>query len=279
MQCSEVRKFVYVYLDGEFEPRECAEFEQHVQGCPSCGETLTLEQTFHGLLRKRLERPAAPAGLRERILAEIDQEDRETSGPLAKILALPTTVKAIPALAAAALAVLLVWPRGSAEDDLPIGARAAGAAVISSAEEPIDSLVTEAVAVHEVNLPAEVSGDRETIRRFVATNAAFRAAPPFRDTETTHLVDARRVRVGTVPAIRYTYLHRGKRLTVVQFPESVAAGAARPRFRRAVFTDRRGPYNIAVYRDREHGLSHSVVGDVDERELMGLIPASYSPER
>lgn len=286
MKCAEVTKFVYVYLDGEFEPRECAEFEEHVRGCAPCREVVAFEQSFHGLLRSRIERPTAPAHLRERVLAALDREEAENGSIGAWFTRLPLRAKALPALAAAALAVVLLWPRAqpgtAAIGGEPTDIAAAGILTRSSHtalpgaaraddESEIGDLMTQAVAVHEVALPSEVEGDTGQIERFAASHAPFGARPPFVDRPGLHLVGARQTQLSGQPAVLYTYQYKGKRLTVAQFADDETGS----RFRRAMFTDRRGPYNIVLLRDRERGVTHSVVGDVDENDLLQLVPASF----
>ena len=278
MQCSEVRKFVYVYLDGEFEPRECADFERHVADCAGCREEVELERSFHGLLRERLDRPTAPPALRARILADIDQEESRDAGLATRIRQLPAAWKALPALAAAALVLVMLWPRG------PVGLAPSPTAAIaeqdgSVEEEPLDGLVAEAVAVHEVGLPDEVSGDGEAIGRFVERNVSFQAAAPWPDSPTTRLMGARRVRVGTRPAVAFSYRHHGRRVTVVQFPDRLVR--SRAPFRRATFTGvgKTSPYSVTVVRDAERRLYHSVVGDVEDTDLPDLVPASFTRPR
>lgn len=275
MRCSEVSKFVYVYLDGEFEPRECAEFEQHVQSCGVCRDRVEFERTFHALLRERLARPTAPAALRGRILAEIDRT--EPSGALGRVLPFPLAVKLLPALAAAAVAAVVLWP--STPDDaargrLPSGADEAGvlAAATATLDDPMEGIVAETVKTHEAALPTEVYGDRAAIGRFLTERVAFKAAPPFEDSRDMRLVGARLAQVRNAPAVLYIYDHKGKRLSVLQFNDE-----PRPRtaFRNAYYTGRLDGYNVALFRDQVHGLTTSVAGEVPEHELLTLIPATY----
>lgn len=267
MQCPEVSKFVYVYLDGEFEPRERAEFEQHVSRCPECGEMLRFERSFHQLVRERIERPEAPEGLRDRVLAALDEEDAADSGLWARVSALSPAWKWAPVAAAAALIAVLAVPGLVRTPDTNEAAPAVASA-------PLESLVEETVAVHEEALPTEVSGDEESVGRFVAGRVSFRATPPFQESETTRLIGARLTRVGSRPAVLYTYEHEGKRVSVVQYAEPSKSEAKTP-FRRAFYTGRAKGHNVAFFRDRDRGVANSVVGDVDEGSLVRLIPASY----
>ena len=261
MRCSELEKFVYVYLDGEFEPRECAEFEEHLRSCDACREMLSFERSFHDILRKRLDRQAAPAALRSRILADVRKEARQEGGVLARVARLPLVVKAAPALAAAAAALVIFWPaapsgQGAAEDDSAVA-----------------NIVAETVANHEAALPSEVWGDRERIDSFLSRSATW-ADPPFRDTDSTRLVGARLARIKRRPAVLYHYEHKGKRLSVLQFAD---ARHERSPFQRAYFTGRRDGYNVALFQDETRGVTNSLASDLDEKDLVGLIPANYRP--
>ena len=44
MNCSDIERYVYVYLDGEFEERELREFEVHTAQCDPCRRRVASEE-------------------------------------------------------------------------------------------------------------------------------------------------------------------------------------------------------------------------------------------
>lgn len=261
MECVEVRKFVYVYLDGEFEERERVAFEHHLAGCDGCRQEVAFEEGFRDLLRARLERPAAPATLRARIVKDLDEEDARTPRSFwDRLTAWPLAVRLIPVGAVAALALVLAWPAA-----VPVAPSEPDSAIANVVEETID--------VHRRAVPAEVQGDARTISSFVAKNASFTANPPLAESAQTKLIGARLTQVRGRPAVLYVYDHKGKRVSVVQFTEPVRPHSAP--FRRSYYTGQTEGFNVVLFRDEERGIANTVVGDVDDHELLRLIPASY----
>ncbi len=292
MNCSEITRFIYVYFDGEFDPRECAEFEQHLADCESCRAMIPFEQSFHALLKSRLEHHEAPPRLRDGIIKALDREDETSAHRMLRLLPLtgsprwgPLTRRRahglllLPGLAAAVLLTVILWP-GAAPHEQPTpalaetGQEAPPPVVSQGVRDPLEELLASAIEAHEFGAPVQLLGDQEAVQQFVRTQAALGAAPPFPVNETTRLIGARLTQVGNRPAVLYTYEHNGRRVSALQLPEE--SPQRRSPLNRAYYTGRTRGYNVAVFRDHERGLSHSIVGDLDEQDLLHLIrPASY----
>src|SRR5262249_28396156 len=79
MTCAELDSLLHPYLDGEFEPHEQLNFEQHLAGCAECARRVHSEMAFRGLLRRTSQVAAAiraPDSLRQSVEAGFHQEDR-----------------------------------------------------------------------------------------------------------------------------------------------------------------------------------------------------------
>lgn len=69
-RCRDLLDALYNYVDGCCEEKKRATLQRHVDECPSCLETLGIEQQVRDLLRKRCSEQA-PQGLRARIVSEL----------------------------------------------------------------------------------------------------------------------------------------------------------------------------------------------------------------
>ncbi len=79
MNCDDVRKYEYTYLDGEFDRRDCTEFEAHLAACAPCRTQVTQSARFRDGLRRHLRCDEAPEGLRARVCAGLDSVETPTS--------------------------------------------------------------------------------------------------------------------------------------------------------------------------------------------------------
>lgn len=246
MDCLEVKKFVYVYLDNEFDEVERAEFEAHLQGCDTCRLTVDRERQFKRFFKTSIRETAVPVGLTRRIREELAES--QAPRPLYRRFA-----TAMPAAAIAMMVMFLFWPSTNA----------------------FTPIVEESIKAHQRDFPADVAGDANKIERFLHRRVNFQTALPLRTSAATHLMGARLSMFRGRPAVLYVYRHRGRRLTVVQFVGSAEddlpqAVASVPNHR-IHYQVNRG-YTIAVYRHR--GIMNSVVGNVHPGELYDLIPGS-----
>lgn len=121
-RCEEIQPLLYPWLDGELGADRAALVAAHLEACPECERRAAAERRFLERVREA-GRETAPAGLRTRI-EEILAGGLETPRDHA-----PTIVRArpgrrrwlVPAIAAAAVLVLVLRPWGEA----PSAARAA----------------------------------------------------------------------------------------------------------------------------------------------------------
>lgn len=80
MTCQELDRLLHPYLDGEFQPEERMDLENHLAGCAACGRRVEVEQQLQQALRRAARHSVqgmrAPASLRAGIQVGLQQEQR-----------------------------------------------------------------------------------------------------------------------------------------------------------------------------------------------------------
>ena len=79
--CDELEGFLYAYLDGEFEPGDKLEFEQHLAQCSRCAHKVHSESIFRENLHQRAREQGAraPEGLRRNIHTQLRHEQQRAA--------------------------------------------------------------------------------------------------------------------------------------------------------------------------------------------------------
>jgi anti-sigma factor RsiW len=77
MPCAETDTKLQAYFDGEMDALGAAEFERHLQGCPSCQAALAALTEMRAALRLELPYLQTPAGLAARVAAALDAASLE----------------------------------------------------------------------------------------------------------------------------------------------------------------------------------------------------------
>jgi mycothiol system anti-sigma-R factor len=73
MDCGEVLKRVYSFIDNELGSASVDEIRQHLEECGPCLEQFDLERSLKKLVHRSCTGEHAPEGLRERVLLRISQ--------------------------------------------------------------------------------------------------------------------------------------------------------------------------------------------------------------
>jgi mycothiol system anti-sigma-R factor len=73
VDCGEVLKRVYSFIDNELESASVDEIRQHLEECGPCLEQFDLERSLKKLVHRSCTGEHAPEGLRERVLLRISQ--------------------------------------------------------------------------------------------------------------------------------------------------------------------------------------------------------------
>jgi anti-sigma factor (TIGR02949 family) len=72
MNCEEADRFLDAYLDGELDPAERAELEQHLAGCAECQQKLDRLRQFREFFTANAPHYPAPPELKGKVLARIE---------------------------------------------------------------------------------------------------------------------------------------------------------------------------------------------------------------
>jgi len=261
VRCDEARRFAHLYIDGEFDERERALFEEHLADCTSCRAEVNSRIAFQKAVQKKLTPARMPAQARERVLANVQLQAQRANGRF----------KTAVAVAAAAAAVL-----GITATVLYSG--------FWSKPDALSRIVEESVAAHEASLPPEVEGNSESIRGYLekqvelAENTEVDPDPPLKENERTRLIGVRLTRIGKDKALLYRYLHKGRDISVVRLPRHVKQFAHLPRpatgiqKARVLYNGAQNGHSVTLF--ESPGYTNAVVGDIPQPELLKLIPAS-----
>lgn len=251
MHCFDARRFIPAFVDGEFDERDRGEFEAHLRACRDCRTAARFEAWFVEGVRRAMPKTPAPPGLRDRILAQLSDVPMPLSQRLAGAIPRPAWV-AVPALVAAALALVLLFRQGPD----PAGVCA----------PPLEA----AVAVHRRHLPAEVIGsDPQAAGRWFDGKLDFPVHPL---ADPADFVGARLSSVGQFPAAHFMYDLHGSPVSVMAFKgqlNDLPADEVRTVGPFDVRLTRRDGYNVALYEDG--GVTYAVTGDVDPSEMVRFV--------
>ncbi len=195
MNCQDIQKFAFTYLDAEFDGRERGEFEEHLQHCNCCRQSVGRDAMMRDLVAHHLQQApkhlqaqsavrSSSAELRGRVCASLDQIERRR---------VQRTVGATLFLAAAVTVVVVgqALPgdhRGERQTDaaqqepaivpqrLPQVAQAAMMPTQLAARQPLVQAPIQRVAAHLDNLAA--AGDAgEVLRGRLGAGAMVERSP------------------------------------------------------------------------------------------------------
>lgn len=238
MKCTEVQAAIPLVLDDDVEPHFFLEVEEHLRECSACRVHLEREGALRDTLYQAMESVAAPARLRSRVQASLE-DDRRGSHPL---------FRAWPALAAASVLGVFVWQ---------------GATGAESEEE-----LEEVAQRHARVLPASVvSDDPKSIAKYFHDKVRFavrfpKGVDPLKVSgRITHLSNREAVH------LRYDLPDGRFSLFVYESPDSgvIAAEGRNPR------VELRQVHGYTVARWRERGIMYSVVSEMPTSKLGRLI--------
>lgn len=261
MNCDDIQKGIYVYLDSELAEPDRLDFEQHVRSCARCRGRVERERGFIAGFRAKVPRVTAPPGLEARIrqaLAEAPAPEESGVKPLRP--AATTWVRPWMLAAAAVLIAtpaVMVWQMSS-----------------TPAPHGEERVAMEAVATHRDDLPMEVRGSQRQIRQFLESNVPFKVELPesVSGGDAPELVGARLTRVDGREAVLLNYVVDGERLSVLQVaapPTEAPAADQAP-----TYTSQAG-FDIATFRKR--GVMSSVVGNGGSASVDRLVRAAWKP--
>ncbi len=266
--CKDTEAFCFAYLDGEFDPAERQELEKHLATCTACVGKMQEAATFRSMVRLHVRNGTrAPDGLRSRIAAGLDGEQRQQSRQRAFELAKRS------------------WP------SVAMGLTAAASLVFLFGEisPSAHSVIDEAVYMHTRSLPLEVATtDWSSLLPLFEKHLDFTVKPPSFSRQQMALMGGRLSHLGPRDAayLEYQLDHGGMRATnpfacgpgarmslfVIGDPDRelriVGSDMARVANHEVLLTTVRG-YNVAVWRANE--VVYSMVSDLGRAETLDLL--------
>jgi mycothiol system anti-sigma-R factor len=249
-RCNTFQRFIDAYLDGEFAERDRVELEAHLDECEPCRHKVRLQAEWKRAVRAAAPHEAAPAALRQRVERALG------------------TVELRPR-----------WRR-LADGALPVAVAAGVVASLMLSRVRWSPVAADVISKHQRNLPIEISGDREQVRRWYADKVDFPVRPP-RFEQAAKQVELRGARLANVrdrQAAYLVYSVNGNKVSVFIFdPGELRLEAPRKQRigdREVYFDESRG-YNVALYRDR--GVGYAIASDLDQDQMVKLVSSAVAP--
>ena len=267
MRCDDVQRSVHPYLDGELIENDVVAFDAHVDGCTGCRRLVDDEARFKTTLRAHLRpAPAAPAELRARVLAGLDQADTAGDGPTVPLFRRVMPFVAVFAAAASAVVFL--------------------SSIVQTHAGRV-ALVDDAVRAHEKHLPVEVGGDAQHVSSWMEGKVSVPVRPPqlsrvrggSSSVENAALVGGRIGHVSSRDAAQITYRLGPSSVTVFMFdPSDLELKAPKSRIigGHELFVDSERGYSVVFLVER--GVGYAYISDLDEDQLVALAAASLGLE-
>lgn len=274
LRCAGVWRFTDTYLDGEFGEVERAEFEEHLEGCEPCRKIVREQAAWKHAVRSAAPRETASAALRLRIdnaLADAARTDAVLADAAASALAPIDDLEAAREKRTLKSRVLRYSPY----------AAAAGVALaLAVTRSPHTAVTADVIAKHQRNLPIEVSGRSDEVRRWYSDKVDFPVRPPSFGAHGLQNVALRGGRLANVRDHQAAYLMYevdGNRVSVFIFdPGDMPLDARRHAVigNREVYFDGEHGYNVALYRDQ--GVGYAIASDMDQSQMLRLVSAAVS---
>ncbi len=82
MDCEEVSKVLFLFVDNEMEADLLVLFRAHMERCPGCADKIHYTRKLLLVVRERCVRCSAPHALKRRILTSLPHRQTENVGPL-----------------------------------------------------------------------------------------------------------------------------------------------------------------------------------------------------
>ena len=246
LRCAGVQRFVDTYLDGEFAERDREEFESHLAECETCRRKVKTQAEWKVAIKAAAPNEKAPAALRNRVLRSISREER----PQQK------------------------W-RGFMKRVLPVAATVGLVASVVVARVQWSPVAADVIAKHQRNLPVEVSGGSDQVKRWYADKVGFPVRPPSL-CNTCALRGGRLADIENQQAAYLVYDVNGSKVSVFIFDPSMRLEAPHKAMvdNREVFLDEEHGYNVALFRD--HGVGVAIAGDLDREQMLKLVSSAVT---
>jgi anti-sigma factor RsiW len=172
------------------------------------------------------------------------------------------------------------WWRRTAARVAPVGAAAGLVMAFLVSKVSWSPVAADVIAKHQRNLPIEISGGSDQVRRWYADKVDFPVRLPSfaKIASTVALRGGRLANVRDRQAAYLVYDVHGNKVSVFIFdPGELQLEAKRKEVigNREVYFDEERGYNVALYRD--HGVGYAIASDLGQDEMVKLVSAAVSP--
>lgn len=263
IDCSAMSTQLALLVDGELDTQECAQLEEHLEGCPRCkAEYLTLIS-----LKERMRQIAVPRlseHTRERLVVRVASARSEA--------AFPAHARLVTVSAAAALVVgifFVFMPLNQGETSAPAQGEVAGVSALSP------DLVQAVVYWHNKDLPVEVTGPSpRSVQSWLNRQLNFGLdVPEFG--RGTNLLGGRMSYVSGEEAALLLYEAGGRKLSVLAFPAEALDTEvieALPSVGGEVAWDNSGGLIVAA--QQRQGIVYTYASSLPESEVRRVVDAA-----
>ena len=283
-RCEALSRCLSAFVDGELEPSQAFELQQHVDECEVCAARVNFARASRASVRKTVKTVKVPDAFRVRVTAVVAQASEASErGDVMTGPRLLSWRVAGPLAAAAAFA--LVWAsvsklqQGKANTGETVAASQTASASRASMV-PIESLVDSLVDQHANPLPPETSSPTEIARfdRFIGV--PVRNIPQRTLQGQGELLGARMVPLNEQRAAMFQYvMTNGRRVSLYVYNPKKVRVSSSPVLRQRIVKEQHAPvyvgyvrgYSVAVT-DRR-GVGYAMASDLDETESSKLILA------
>lgn len=209
MDCREFQELITPAVDRCLDPADAGRFRAHREACPECRREFELEQRTKALIQHRARMVATPPEVSQAILAMVrHQQPAGGAEPWWQRLLPRSYVGPAVALAAALLALIVLWPSAEESPRTLLQASIAGPDVVRQSFANFERVVSGAIR------PQLETNEPERVRTFFAGRTSFPVVVPVgRDCRLTGAVLNE---YGGVPLAHTLYRHHDALLYVYQ---------------------------------------------------------------
>ena len=263
MDCTQTQSLLHGYIDQELDLTSSMALDRHLEGCPSCRAAFEAQSALRSSIRRYAQYHAAPAGLAERMHAELERAPRgaparaRTGGHW---LALGGWRGLAAALASARNAEWLKLGTAVAATAVVTWTAAFQIAKPASEERITEQVITgHARSLITGHIADVASSDRHTVKPWLSAKLDF--SPPVTDLTASGFpcVGGRLDYLNNRPVAVLVYRRRQHVINLFVWPDRQHPAAAPTRLR-----PRQG-YHIVRWRDS--GMAFWAISDLDESEL------------
>ena len=165
MDCTKAQALRHAYLDGEIDPADASELEEHLRGCADCAAAFRADRELSAAIKLEAPRYRAPELLRARIRSEVARRERRRFGEL-RLLAVGWN----PAAIAASLMLAVIMSSAVTRSVVTEGG------MDGTADAVVASHIRSLMADHLIDVK---SSDQHTVKPWF--NGKLALSPPVPD--------------------------------------------------------------------------------------------------